>query len=35
MAVHVGTAERRDGDLFGPALNRAARLLALDTAARC
>ena len=29
MAVHVGTAERRDGDFFGPALNRVARLLAL------
>ena len=29
MAVHVGTAQRRDGDLFGPALNRVARLLAL------
>lgn len=29
MAVHVGTAERREGDYFGPALNRAARLLSL------
>lgn len=29
MAVHVGTAEKRDGDYFGPALNRVARLLAL------
>ena len=28
MAVHSGTAELRDGDYFGPALNRAARLLA-------
>ncbi len=27
MAVHVGTAEERDGDLFGPALNRAARVV--------
>jgi predicted ATPase/class 3 adenylate cyclase len=30
MAVHVGAAERRDGDFFGPPLNRTARLL--DTA---
>jgi predicted ATPase/class 3 adenylate cyclase len=29
MAVHVGTAERREGDYFGPALNRVARLLTL------
>ena len=29
MAVHIGTAEQRDGDYFGPALNRNARLLAL------
>ena len=29
MAVHSGTAELRDGDYFGPALNRAARLLAV------
>jgi TolB-like protein/class 3 adenylate cyclase len=28
-AVHCGTAERRGGDYFGPALNRCARLLAL------
>ncbi|HEY3247633.1 MAG TPA: adenylate/guanylate cyclase domain-containing protein, partial [bacterium] len=28
MAVHTGTAEARDGDYFGPALNRVARLLA-------
>jgi predicted ATPase/class 3 adenylate cyclase len=27
MAAHVGTAQRRNGDYFGPALNRAARLL--------
>jgi serine/threonine protein kinase/class 3 adenylate cyclase len=27
MAIHVGEAERRTGDYFGPALNRAARLL--------
>jgi predicted ATPase/class 3 adenylate cyclase len=29
MAVHVGTAEARDGDYFGPTLNRAARLRAI------
>ena len=29
MAVHSGPAELRDGDYFGPALNRVARLLAL------
>jgi len=29
MSVHVGTAERRDGDYFGPAANRVSRLLAL------
>jgi predicted ATPase/class 3 adenylate cyclase len=29
MAVHFGSAETRDGDYFGPALNRCARLLAL------
>lgn len=29
MAVHTGTAEERDGDYFGPALNRTARLLAV------
>jgi TolB-like protein/class 3 adenylate cyclase/tetratricopeptide (TPR) repeat protein len=28
-AIHVGTAEHRDGDYFGPALNRCARLLSL------
>ncbi len=28
-AIHVGTAEQRGGDYFGPALNRCARLLAL------
>jgi class 3 adenylate cyclase len=28
MAVHTGTAEHREGDYFGPALNRVARLLA-------
>lgn len=28
IAVHSGTAERRDGDYFGPTLNRLARILA-------
>ena len=28
MALHSGAAEQRDGDYFGPALNRAARLMA-------
>ncbi|MBI1800387.1 MAG: adenylate/guanylate cyclase domain-containing protein, partial [Chloroflexi bacterium] len=28
MGMHTGTAEERDGDYFGPALNRAARLMA-------
>ena len=27
MALHTGAAEERDGDYFGPPLNRAARLL--------
>ena len=29
MALHAGTAEQRDGDYFGPAVNRVARLLAI------
>src|SRR5437763_2671395 len=29
VALHTGTAQERDGDYFGPAVNRAARLLAL------
>ena len=29
MGIHVGAAHERDGDYFGPALNRAARLMAL------
>ena len=29
MAVHTGTAELREGDYFGPALNRVARLVAI------
>ena len=29
MALHAGSAEARDGDYFGPALNRVARILAI------
>jgi predicted ATPase/class 3 adenylate cyclase len=29
MAIHAGAAESRDGDYFGPALNRSARILAI------
>ena len=29
MALHTGTAQARDDDYFGPALNRVARLLAI------
>jgi class 3 adenylate cyclase/tetratricopeptide (TPR) repeat protein len=29
MAIHTGTADERDGDYFGPAVNRVARLLGL------
>jgi len=29
MALHAGTADERDGDYFGPPLNRCARLLEL------
>jgi len=29
MAVHCGTADERDGDYFGPTLNRIARILAI------
>ena len=28
MGVHTGAAEERDGDYFGPPLNRGARLMA-------
>ena len=31
MGVHTGEAEERDGDYFGPALNRAARLMSSAT----
>ncbi len=29
MALHTGAAEERDGDYFGPPLNRVARLLSV------
>ncbi len=29
MALHAGTADERDGDYFGPPVNRVARLLAI------
>jgi len=29
MAIHAGAAETREGDFFGPALNRDARILAI------
>ncbi|HEY6358737.1 MAG TPA: adenylate/guanylate cyclase domain-containing protein, partial [Vicinamibacterales bacterium] len=29
MALHVGSSDERDGDYFGPTLNRVARLLAI------
>ena len=29
MGVHTGEASERDGDYFGPAVNRAARLMAV------
>src|SRR5450755_2658066 len=29
MAVHTGDADERDGDYFGPVVNRVARLLAI------
>src|SRR5207245_6708107 len=29
MALHAGAAQERDGDYFGPVLNRVARLLAV------
>lgn len=28
-AIHTGTADERDGDFFGPTLNKVARLLAI------
>ena len=35
MALHTGSAEERDGDYFGPVVNRSARLEAAATGARC
>ncbi len=32
MGVHTGTADERDGDYFGPTLNRAARLMSAANA---
>ncbi len=29
MAIHTGTADERDGDYFGPAVNRVARILSV------
>jgi class 3 adenylate cyclase len=34
MALHAGEAIERDGDYFGPTLNRAARLMAIAPADR-
>jgi LuxR family maltose regulon positive regulatory protein len=34
MALHSGATEERDGDYFGPALNRVARILALGHGAQ-
>ena len=34
MALHVGTSDERDGDYFGPTLNRVARLLAIGHGAQ-
>lgn len=31
MALHTGNVDEREGDYFGPAVNRVARLLSLDT----
>jgi class 3 adenylate cyclase len=35
MGVHTGVADERDGDYFGTAVNRAARLMSWPTAGRC
>ena len=34
-AIHTGTADERDGDYFGPAVNRVARCWRSGTAVRC
>jgi class 3 adenylate cyclase len=31
-AIHTGTADEREGDYFGPEVNRVARLLAIGHA---
>ena len=35
MALHTGEAELREGDYFGPALNRTARLMAVGAGGQC
>jgi class 3 adenylate cyclase len=35
MALHMGAAEERDGDYFGPPLNRVARLMSAAHGGRC
>jgi len=35
MALHTGEGELREGDYFGPAVNRAARLMAVATGGQC
>ena len=34
MALHTGTCQERDGDYFGPTVNRVARLLAIASGAQ-
>ena len=34
MALHSGATDERDGDYFGPAVNRVARLLAVAMGAK-
>jgi len=35
MALHTGEGELREGDYFGPAVNRAARLMAVAAGGQC
>jgi class 3 adenylate cyclase len=35
MAPHTGEADLRDGDYYGPAVNRCARLRAIAVGGRC
>ena len=35
MALHTGEAELREGDYFGPTLNRTARLMAVGAGGQC